>query len=125
MSIAGLGVRGPARRRIALCRSLAEGLNWSLKVAALVVAVAVGVHRLRGATEGGQRVNCSGDVFYLVPRQFASTNALQDSIVVIHSGLSFLFLSLPSLHTVFYQTSSVIPVNSSKMGHGSKAGANT
>jgi len=56
-----------------------------------VVAVAAGVLRLRGATEGGQCVNGAGDLFYLVPRQFAGADALQDSIVVIHCCLSFLF----------------------------------
>src|SRR5690348_16863252 len=42
-----------------------------------MVAVAVGVHRLRSATEGGQRINCAGDAFYLFPRQFAGAQTAQ------------------------------------------------
>ena len=64
-----------------------------------MVAVACGVPRPGGATEGGQGVNGAGDLFYLVPRQFAGAGTLQDSMVLIHGyfPLSILTwgLSLP------------------------------
>jgi hypothetical protein len=94
-------------------------IDCRLRVAALVVVVAVGVHRLRSATEGGQCVNCGGDVFYLIPRQFASTDALQNSIVVIHSGTPFCSEATIAPYG-FLPTSSVIPLHSSKRGHGSR-----
>jgi hypothetical protein len=96
-------------------------IDSSLIGAALVVAVAAGELRLRSATEGGQCVDRTVNAVYLVRRQFPGADALQDSIVLIHSCLSFLFFELtivfPRTGGGILQTSSAIP----KKEHGSKS----
>jgi hypothetical protein len=82
--MASCELRDPAREagsRFAV-HWLKDGL--SLVRAAFVVAVSVGIRRLRGAAEGGQRVNCAAYDFYLAGRQFAGSDALQDSIILFH-----------------------------------------